>query len=279
MSTQVLKLKISPASTYDELITTCVDRTLFNFMDRGRDGLTASIPLIVKGMQSWILAHANKDGRKDNRAHIETADATLATAVTLIMDGFIHSGTPGLRNAMMSIHQMLFNEIIHGSVTQKVKPARPAKKSAVKKAGADAGLSKKVKLTPAQADAHAKALRGPLSRRVKGVVREQLGLEQDPAEEAAFVSDLGADSLDLVELVMGIEDEFRIEIPDEAAEGVSTVGQVIDLLMTKLYPTSKKSAKSTKAVVAAKISLKHCLTRCTCAPMIDRMTSHMDDQR
>lgn len=256
MSTQVLDLKIS-GTTYDELITTCVDRTFFNFMDRGRDGLIASVPLIVKTMQSWILAHASADGRKDNRARVVASDATLATAVTLIMDGFIQSGTRGLLNAVMSIHQILYNEIIHGSVTQKVKTTRPAKKSAAKKVGADAGASKKVKLTPAQAKDHAKALRGPLSRRVKAVVREQLGLEQDPAEEATFVSDLGADSLDLVELVIGIEDEFQIEIPDEAAEGVSTVGQAVDLLMARLYPTSKKSAKSTKSVVAAKISLKH----------------------
>ncbi|MBM3451212.1 MAG: acyl carrier protein [Armatimonadetes bacterium] len=64
--------------------------------------------------------------------------------------------------------------------------------------------------------------------RVKGVVVEQLSVDQDGvAESASFVEDLGADSLDVVELVMALEEEFGIEIPDEEAEKIQTVGQAV----------------------------------------------------
>ncbi|GMO64691.1 MAG: acyl carrier protein [Endomicrobiia bacterium] len=65
--------------------------------------------------------------------------------------------------------------------------------------------------------------------RVKKIIVEQLGV--DPAEvvvSASFVNDLGADSLDTVELVMAFEEEFDIEIPDEEAEKIQTVGSAID---------------------------------------------------
>lgn len=64
--------------------------------------------------------------------------------------------------------------------------------------------------------------------RVRGVVVEQLSVDQDGvAESASFVEDLGADSLDVVELVMALEEEFGIEIPDEEAEKIQTVGQAV----------------------------------------------------
>jgi acyl carrier protein len=67
--------------------------------------------------------------------------------------------------------------------------------------------------------------------RVKSIVIKHL--EADPAkvvEKASFIDDLGADSLDNVELVMAFEEEFGIEIPDEAAEGITTVGQAVDFI-------------------------------------------------
>ncbi|MGH1358039.1 MAG: acyl carrier protein [Burkholderiaceae bacterium] len=68
-----------------------------------------------------------------------------------------------------------------------------------------------------------------LELRVKKIVAEQLGVnEADVKIDSAFVDDLGADSLDTVELVMALEDEFDTEIPDEQAEKITTVQQAID---------------------------------------------------
>ena len=67
--------------------------------------------------------------------------------------------------------------------------------------------------------------------KLKGIIVEQLGVEEDVVKpNATFVEDLAADSLDIVELVMGIEDEFEIEIPDQAAENIVTVQDVIDYI-------------------------------------------------
>ena len=67
--------------------------------------------------------------------------------------------------------------------------------------------------------------------RVKKIVVEHLGVDADkvPAE-ASFIDDLGADSLDIVELVMAFEEEFGVEIPDDAAEKISTVKDAIDYI-------------------------------------------------
>jgi acyl carrier protein len=65
--------------------------------------------------------------------------------------------------------------------------------------------------------------------RVRKIVIEQLGVTEDQATNAAsFVDDLGADSLDTVELVMALEEEFECEIPDEEAEKITTIQQAID---------------------------------------------------
>ena len=68
--------------------------------------------------------------------------------------------------------------------------------------------------------------------KVKGIVVEQLGVEKDDVKpESSFANDLGADSLDTVELVMALEEEFDIEIPDEAAESIATVQSAVDYIV------------------------------------------------
>ena len=67
--------------------------------------------------------------------------------------------------------------------------------------------------------------------RVKKIVVEHLGVEADKVtEDASFIDDLGADSLDIVELVMAFEEEFGVEIPDDAAEKITTVKDAIDYI-------------------------------------------------
>jgi acyl carrier protein len=67
-----------------------------------------------------------------------------------------------------------------------------------------------------------------VEEKVKSIVVNQLGVnEEEVNNEASFVEDLGADSLDIVELVMALEEEFGIEIPDEEAEKIRTVGEAI----------------------------------------------------
>ena len=71
----------------------------------------------------------------------------------------------------------------------------------------------------------------PVADRVKKIIVDQLGVEEDlVTAEASFVDDLGADSLDTVELVMALEEEFECEIPDEEAEKITTVQQAIDYI-------------------------------------------------
>ncbi len=70
--------------------------------------------------------------------------------------------------------------------------------------------------------------REEILEKVKVVIVEQLNVEEaDVVEDAAFVDDLGADSLDIVELVMALEEEFGISIPDEDAESIKTVGDAV----------------------------------------------------
>ena len=74
-----------------------------------------------------------------------------------------------------------------------------------------------------------------VDERVKNIIAEQLGVEEEEVtSEAHFVEDLGADSLDTVELVMALEEEFEIEIPDEDAEKILTVGKALDYIKEKV---------------------------------------------
>ncbi len=74
-----------------------------------------------------------------------------------------------------------------------------------------------------------------IEERVKKIVAEQLGVkEEEVRTEASFVEDLGADSLDTVELVMALEEEFETEIPDEEAEKITTVKLAIDYITEHL---------------------------------------------
>ena len=71
-----------------------------------------------------------------------------------------------------------------------------------------------------------------IEERVRKVIEDQLSVNQDQITvEASFIDDLGADSLDTVELVMALEEEFETEIPDEEAEKITTVQQAIDYIV------------------------------------------------
>ena len=78
------------------------------------------------------------------------------------------------------------------------------------------------------------------AQKVKSIIAEQLGVKiEEVTETASFVDDLGADSLDTVELVMALEEEFGIEIPDEEAEKMTNVGEAIRYIEEKAAKTSK----------------------------------------
>lgn len=67
--------------------------------------------------------------------------------------------------------------------------------------------------------------------KVKGIIVEQLGVDENEiAMEASFIDDLGADSLDIVELIMALEEEFDLEIPDKEAEKITTVGDAVEYI-------------------------------------------------
>lgn len=67
--------------------------------------------------------------------------------------------------------------------------------------------------------------------KVKAIIVDQLGVEEEEVSlESSFIEDLGADSLDIVELIMALEEEFEIEVPDEDAEKLTTVGNAVDYI-------------------------------------------------
>jgi acyl carrier protein len=73
-----------------------------------------------------------------------------------------------------------------------------------------------------------------IEEKVKDIIVEQLGVNPEQVtEQASFIEDLGADSLDIVELVMAFEEEFSVEVPDEEAEKLHTVGDVIKYIRDK----------------------------------------------
>ncbi|MGH7197308.1 MAG: acyl carrier protein [Candidatus Omnitrophota bacterium] len=79
-----------------------------------------------------------------------------------------------------------------------------------------------------------------VAQKVKSIIAEQLGAKiENVTEAASFVDDLGADSLDTVELVMALEEEFGIEIPDEDAEKMSSVGEAVRYIEEKVSKASK----------------------------------------
>src|SRR4051795_9857164 len=72
-----------------------------------------------------------------------------------------------------------------------------------------------------------------IEAKVKNIIADQLGVGEDEIKpESSFIEDLGADSLDIVELVMAMEEEFEVEIPDEEAENIKTVGDAINYINT-----------------------------------------------
>jgi len=78
-----------------------------------------------------------------------------------------------------------------------------------------------------------------VSERIKSIIAEQLGVKiEEVTESAKFIDDLGADSLDTVELVMALEEEFGIEVPDEDAEKMATVGDAIKYIEEKTSASS-----------------------------------------
>ena len=77
--------------------------------------------------------------------------------------------------------------------------------------------------------------REELLKKIKSIVADKLSIGEDQVtEEASFIDDLGADSLDTVELVMALEDEFDMDIPDEDAEKLTTVGKAIEYVLGHL---------------------------------------------
>jgi len=77
--------------------------------------------------------------------------------------------------------------------------------------------------------------REELLKKIKSIVSDKLSIsEEQITEEASFIDDLGADSLDTVELVMALEDEFSMDIPDEEAEKLTTVGKAMDYILTSV---------------------------------------------
>jgi acyl carrier protein len=72
---------------------------------------------------------------------------------------------------------------------------------------------------------------GNVEAKVKSIIADQLGVGEDEIKpESNFIDDLGADSLDIVELVMAMEEEFEVEIPDDEAENIKTVGDAINYI-------------------------------------------------
>jgi len=77
--------------------------------------------------------------------------------------------------------------------------------------------------------------RDELLKKIKAIISDKLSISEDQVtEEASFIDDLGADSLDTVELVMALEDEFGMDIPDEEAEKLTTVGKAMDYILAHL---------------------------------------------
>jgi len=92
-------------------------------------------------------------------------------------------------------------------------------------------LKKRTRIWAGTAEDKRGKIMSDIADRVKKIVVEHLGVEEDKiTENASFIDDLGADSLDTVELVMAFEEEFGIEIPDDAAENIQTFGDAVKFI-------------------------------------------------
>ena len=81
-----------------------------------------------------------------------------------------------------------------------------------------------------------------MENRIKKIISEQLGVkEEEVTDKASLIDDLGADSLDTVELIMALEEDFEIEIPDEDAGSIKTVGEIIKYIENKIQNQKTKS--------------------------------------
>lgn len=84
-----------------------------------------------------------------------------------------------------------------------------------------------------------------LAKKVKDIIAEQLGVEDaEVTDTASFIDDLGADSLDTVELVMAFEESFGLEIPDEDAEDIQTVANAVDYISNKIASADKTETEA-----------------------------------
>ena len=95
-----------------------------------------------------------------------------------------------------------------------------------------------------------------IASRVKAIIVDKLGVDENEVTiEASFTNDLGADSLDTVELIMEFEKEFDISIPDEQAENIQTVGQAVKYLEDNIYVTSENANEVIKTLNTKKFYL------------------------
>jgi len=122
--------------------------------------------------------------------------------------------------------------------------------------------------------------------RVKKIVAEQLGVKEDIANDASFVDDLGADSLDTVELVMALEEEFECEIPDDEAEKITTVQQAIDYVEKNAWSwflvdeSSDPSTKSSPAIpIFTSLTVNHIEQTSSCNNWIRRRYAFSQHRR
>ena len=111
----------------------------------------------------------------------------------------------------------------------------------------------------------------PIEEKVKDIIVEQLGVNPEQVTpNASFIEDLGADSLDIVELVMAFEEEFSVEVPDEDAEKLQTVGDVVKYIEEKSNNRNKRPLRAARILSA---TTKHGCGRVFCFPLLQTAPS------
>ena len=138
-----------------------------------------------------------------------------------------HSIYPAIKNQGIGTHHLLLLEY-HASSHTVILPSILQAKSLV--LAALVGSAAAFAPVPNMATRSVTALNGEIEDGVRELVKSQLGVEGDFENSAAFIADLEADSLDAVELIMALEEEFDIEIPDDEVEGITTVQAAIDFV-------------------------------------------------